>query len=333
MENRTWLQIPGPTNIPARILARLAEPMINHRGPRFARLLSACADGLRRVMRTGGDVLLFPSSGTGMLESAIVNLFSPGDTIVAASMGVFSERMAGIAEAHGVRVARIVKRWGSAVEPEDVVKILADDPGRRIAAVCLPHAETSTGVTNDLAAIRAAARATGHPALFIVDAVSSLACLPLETDAWGLDVVLSASQKGLMLPPGLGIAAVAKAAWERIGASTMPRWYWDYGRVRDCMAGGQLPYTPATALLVGLEESLRMIEEETLEGVWQRHAAVASAVRDWVRDLGLVAPARRAACLGRPHRGDASVTASSTRTSPAGSGTGIPWKSAGGSAN
>lgn len=287
MERRQFLQIPGPTNIPDRILRSLSQPIINHRGPEFEKLVAECVKGLKGIYRTSNDVLIFPSSGSGVLESAIVNLFSPGDTIIAATLGVFSERMASIAENFGLNVIRISKEWGQAVQPEEIRNVLEKDSNRVIKGVCLPQNETTSGITNDIEGVSRVIKELGHPAALIVDAVSSLACLPFETDLWNVDVVISASQKGLMLPPGMGIAAISNKAWNLIESSKMPRWYWDYRAVKEKMKENQFPYTPATTLLFGLRESLKMISEEGLENVWLRHEIMGKAVRNAIQAMGL----------------------------------------------
>jgi alanine-glyoxylate transaminase/serine-glyoxylate transaminase/serine-pyruvate transaminase len=295
MESRQYLQIPGPTNIPDRILRSLSRPLINHRGAEFAALLDGCLSGLQRILRSRNDVLIFPSSGSGALESVIVNLFSPGDQLLVVSQGLFSERMAVIAERYGLAVQRVAKEWGQAAGCEDIVAVLESDTERRLKAVCLPQHETTTGVSNDVEAIARAVAGCGHPTILVVDAVSSLACLPLETDAWGIDVVVSASQKGLMLPPGLGIVAVGPRAWRLSEGATLPRWYWDYRAVQSRLRDHQLPYTPPTTLLYGLKEAVEVLEEEGLENVWRRHAVIGSAVRSSVEAMGLALLAEEAA--------------------------------------
>jgi aspartate aminotransferase-like enzyme len=217
----------------------------------------------------------------------VVNLFSPGDCIVAASIGLFSERMAVIGEKHGLSVIRIAKEWGTSIKADEVCRILNDDGDQRIKAVCLPQNETTSGVVNDIRAVAEAMARTGHPAIIIVDAVSSLACVPLETDSWGLDLVVSGSQKGLMLPPGLGFVSIGPRAWQLVQQSSMPRWYWDYKAVKDKQADLQFPYTPPTSLLFGLKEALSILAEEGLEKVWYRHSMIATAVRKSAEAMGL----------------------------------------------
>ena len=294
MERRQLLQIPGPTNVPDRILRSLSKPLINHRGPEFEKLLENCVTGMKKVFRTTNDILIFPSSGSGALESAIVNLLSPGDTMVAVSLGLFSERMAVIAENYGVEVIRIQKEWGKGVLLEEILEVLAKDRKRKIKAVCFPQNETTSGVTIDVETLARGIRESGHPAITIVDAISSLACLPLETDDWQVDVVVSASQKGLMLPPGLSFVTLNDRAWDLVEKSTAPKWYWSYKAIKEKMREAQLPYTPATSLLFGLEEALAIIFEEGLENVWNRHREMGGAVRNAVKAMHLnLLPAER----------------------------------------
>lgn len=287
MEMRQFLQIPGPTNVPDRILRSLSKPLINHRGPEFEKLMSECINGVKKILRTNNDILMFPSSGSGALESVIVNLFSEGDTIAAASFGVFSERVAKIAENFGVNVIRISKAWGESARPEDIRKILEEDREQKIKAICVPQNETTTGVVSDIEGISKAIKESRHPALLVVDGVSSVACIPMETDLWGVDVLVSASQKGFMLPPGIGFVALNKRAWEYVEKSTLPKWYWDYKAVKERMDTLQFPYTPATLILFGLKESVDILMEEGIENVWKRHAINAQAIRNGVEALGL----------------------------------------------
>lgn len=287
MERREYLQIPGPTNVPPRILRTLSKPLINHRGPEFEELLASCVDGLKRIFRTNNDIVLFPSSGSGGLESAIVNLFSTGDTIVTACHGLFSERVALIAERYGVNTIKIQKEWGEAIKTEEIEDILKQDVDKNIKAVCLPQNETTSGISNDIESIGKMMKESGHPALLIVDVVSSIACLPFETDAWGVDVAIAASQKGFMLPPGMSMISVSERAWKLSEESKLPKWYWDYKAVRAIMGKNQLPYTPPTTLMFGLKESIDILEEEGLENVWARHALMAEAARNSVMSMGL----------------------------------------------
>ncbi|KJS21577.1 MAG: class V aminotransferase [Clostridiaceae bacterium BRH_c20a] len=287
MEQRNYLQIPGPTNVPDRILKALSKPLVNHRGEQFKEIMVKSIEGLKEIFRTDNDILIFPSSGSGVLESSIVNLFSPGDTLLISSNGVFSERVALISETYGINVIRITKEWGQAIKPEDVRKELEKDTEKKIKAVCLPQNETTSAITNDIEGISRVIKERDHPALFLVDVISSLASLPLETDNWGIDVAIGASQKGLMLPPGMGIVTVSKKAWEAVENSKLPKWYWDYKAVKSKMESYQFPYTPPTSLFFGLVEAIDMIREEGLENIWDRHNQLARAVRAATVAMGL----------------------------------------------
>jgi aspartate aminotransferase-like enzyme len=277
------LRVPGPTPVPPQVLAAMARPMINHRGPQFRALLDEILAGLRPVFGVKEDVLIFPSSGTGGLEAAIVNTLSPGDRVLSVSIGYFGDRFARIASDFGADVMHLDFPWGQAAEPEMVAQRLRLDPS--IRAVLITHNETSTGVANDLEAIARVVRDT--PALLIVDAVSSLAALPLPADAWGVDVVVTASQKALMTPPGLALVSMNDRAWLAHQTSRMPRHYWDFAAAKKAQDKGQTPYTPALSLLYGLAESLSMIQAEGLPAVYARHHAVGEFTRRGVQRLGL----------------------------------------------
>lgn len=287
MERRGYLQIPGPTNVPPRILRSLSLPLINHRGPEFEALVENCILELKSVFRTNNDILMIPSSGSGGLESAIVNLFSPGDTIAVACHGLFSERVSVIAEKYGVHVVKIEKEWGESIKAADIETVLLHDREFKIKAVCVPQNETTSGITNDIESIGKMMMHSGHSALLIVDVVSSLACLPFEMDLWGVDVAVTASQKGFMLPPGLSMIAIGKRAWRMSESSTLPKWYWDYKAMKLKLEEFQMPYTPPTTLLFGLKESLEILREEGLENVWSRHALMAQATRNAAVAMGL----------------------------------------------
>ena len=287
MKSRQYLQIPGPTNVPEAVLRSLSTPMTNYRGPVFAQLVRDNVAVLKRLLATDGEVLIFPCSGSGALEATVVNLFSPGDTIISVSQGVFSQRYGKIARAFGLEVREIEKTWGEAVEPADIEWLLSQDEAGLIKAVCLPQNETATGVANDIEAIARLIRRLEHPALLVVDGVSSVASVPLLMDEWGVDVVVSASQKGMMLPPGLGIVALNDKAWRAVAASRLPKWYWDFSAMRDAMAQGQFPYTPAVSLIYGMQVALEMLEQEGFEQVWQRHKRNARLVRTAGRAMGL----------------------------------------------
>lgn len=287
MERRKYLQIPGPTNVPDRILRSLSKPLLNHRGEEFEELVEYCVNGLKKIYKTKNDILIFPSSGSGILEASIVNLFSKGDTIAVVKLGVFSDRMADIAKSHGLNIIAIEKEWKDVVNQNDIKEVLENDKDKKIKAICLPHNETSTGIKNDIKAVSEMIKELNHPAILVVDAISSLASIELYTDDWGLDVVISSSQKGLMLPPGLGMVAISDRAWEMVEKSNIGKWYWDFKAVKKRMIGNQFPYTPSTTLLFGLKESIDMILEEGLENVWARHELMTRAIRNSANAMGL----------------------------------------------
>jgi aspartate aminotransferase-like enzyme len=277
------LRIPGPTPCPPQVLAAVAKPMINHRGRHFAELIGRVVERLKRFYRTQGDVLVLTASGTGGLEAAVVNTLSPGDRVLAVVIGAFGERFAAIAQAYGAEVVRLEYEWGRAADPDDVRRVLSRDP--RIKAVLVTHNETSTGVTNPLKALAAVVRE--HERLLLVDAVSSLGAIPLETDAWGLDVVVTGSQKGWMVPPGLAFVSVSQRAWEAYREAKMPRFYLDLGRHKEALERGQTPWTPALSVLFGLDVALEMMEAEGLENIFARHARIGEMTRQGVKALGL----------------------------------------------
>jgi aspartate aminotransferase-like enzyme len=281
MAAKRYLLTPGPTPVPPEVLAATAAPMIHHRGPDFKALFARTVYRLRQVCRTENDLLLFTSSGTGGFESAVANLVSPGDSVLAVSHGEFGERWAAMAEVYGADVRRLAYEWGEIPRAADLARALTDDPAE---LVLLVHSETSTGVVSDVEALAAAARDAG--ALVVVDAVSSLGAVPLETDAWGLDVVVSGSQKALMAPPGLSLATVSEAAWERCAGTTSPRFYHDWRRYRKSVEVGT-PFTPAVATVAGLDVALGLILEEGLETAFARHAALGRACREGAKAMGL----------------------------------------------
>ena len=285
---RPFLQIPGPTQVPDRIVRAMAQPVIDHRGPRFEALVQACLAGLRRVFQTErGHIVLYPGSGTGAWEATVVNTLSPGDRVLACVNGFFAAGFARTAAAFGVEVERLEVPYGAGVPAEEVERRLRADAAREIRAVLVVHNETSTGVTSDVAAVRAAMDRAGHPALLLVDTVSSLASIDFRFDAWGVDVALTGPQKGLMLPPGMAILAVSERALRASEKATCPRAYWDWQPVIERNRRGQYPYTPATTLLFGLREALAMLEEEGLANVFARHARLAEACRRAVRAWGV----------------------------------------------
>lgn len=287
MYRRRYLQIPGPTNIPDPVLQALNHPAINHRGNEFAELMANNVSGLQSVMQTENDILLFPSSGSGGLEAAIVNLLSPGDKVLAVNMGVFSQRMGQIAHNFGASVTWIEKEWGTAVTAADYMAVLENDPKHEYKAVFVTHNETATGVMVDVESVRRMLDDLNHPALLVVDAVSSLAITDLQTDAWRVDVVISASQKGLMLPGGLSVISVSPKAWEAHVNATMPKWYWNFSNMKQRMDMGQMPYTPAISLFFGLEVALQLLKAEGLPSVFLRHTSNARAMRVGLMAMGL----------------------------------------------
>src|SRR6059058_2705637 len=288
MPGRPFLQIPGPTLVPDRIVRAMSQPIIDHRGPRFAALVQACLDGLTRVFQTRtGHIVLYPGSGTGAWEAALVNTLSPGDRVLACVNGHFSTGFAKTAVAYGIEVERLEVAYGEGVPADRVAARLAADTAHELRAVLVVHNETSTGVTSGVAAVRAALDGSGHPALLLVDTVSSLASIDFKFDAWGVDVALTGPQKGLMLPPGMAILAVSERALTASEKATCPRAFWDWRPILERNRRGEFPYTPATMLLFGLEEALKMLDEEGLPDVFKRHWRLAEACRRAVRALGL----------------------------------------------
>lgn len=282
---RHFLQIPGPTNVPERVSLAMARAVVDHRGAGFPELTLRIFGNLRKVFATENPVLMFPSSGTGAWEAALVNTLSPGDRVLAFETGHFSTLWKEVAQKLDLDVVWVEGDWRRGIDPQLVEDWLREDSG--IAAVLAMHNETSTGVTSDIAAVRAAMDACGHSALLLVDAISSLACAPLPMDDWGIDIVISGSQKGLMLPPGLGFNAVGPRALERASHSTSRNAYWNWQAMLDNNQQGYFPYTPATTLLYGLDEALKMLLEEGMENVFARHARHAAATRAAVAAWGL----------------------------------------------
>ena len=284
MSGRPFLQIPGPTLVPDRIVRAMAQPIIDHRGPTFEALVRDCLEGLKRVFQTArGHIVLYPGSGTGAWEATIVNTLSPGDRVLACVNGHFSAGFAKTASAFGVECDRLERPYGAGVPATAVEERLRADQAHEIRAVLVVHNETSTGVTSDVAAIRRALDRVRHPALLLVDTVSSLASIDFRMDEWGVDVALTGPQKGLMLPPGMAILAVSERAVAASEKAKCPRSFWDWQPVIERNRRGQYPYTPATSLLFGLRESLAMLAEEGLANVFARHARLAEACRRAVR--------------------------------------------------
>jgi alanine-glyoxylate transaminase/serine-glyoxylate transaminase/serine-pyruvate transaminase len=284
---RHFLQIPGPTNVPERVLRAIARATIDHRGPEFGKLGLRVLAGLQKVCKTKGAIVVFPSSGTGAWEAALANTLKPGDRVLMFETGHFATLWRELAARLGLAVDFVAGDWRHGVPAAEVEARLAEDRARAIKAVCVVHNETSTGVTTNVAAVRRAIDGAGHPALFMVDTISSLASIDYRHDEWGVDVTVGCSQKGLMLPPGLGINAVGEKALAAARTGGMNRSYWDWEAMLANTKAGFFPYTPATNLLYGLDEALLMLLEEGLDNVFARHLRLAEATRRAVRAWGL----------------------------------------------
>ena len=276
---RHFLQIPGPTNIPGRILRAMSAPTIDHRGPQFEEMTREILGGLKDVFKTRNPVIVFPGSGSGAWEAALVNTLSAGDKVLAFETGQFATAWRNMAVELGLEVDFVATDWRHGVDPAVVESKLRDDPDRKIRAVLAVHNETSTGVTSDIAEVRRAIDRAGHPALLFVDAISSLGCIDLRHDEWGVDVTICGSQKGLMLPPGLAFNAVSEKALEAAKSGGMPKSYWNWEAILATNKADYFPYTPATNLLFGLREALHMLSEEGLDNVFVRHRRLAEATR------------------------------------------------------
>lgn len=284
---RHLLQIPGPTNVPDRVLHAIAQATIDHRGPDFAALGREVLDGVKAVFQTSGAVVIYPSSGTGGWEAGLVNTLSPGDRVLAFETGEFARLWAEMARRLGLIVDMVDSDWRHGVDPAIVEAKLAADTGHAIKAVLVVHNETSTGVASRVPLVRQSMDRAKHPALLMVDAVSSLASIDLRHDEWGIDVTITGSQKGLMLPPGLALQAISARALTAMKSARLPRSYWSWDSMLAANQSGYFPYTPPTNLLYGLRESLRMIGEEGLSNVFARHARLGEAARRAVAAWGL----------------------------------------------
>ena len=288
MPGRPFLQIPGPALVPERIVRAMSQSLIDHRGPQFAELLKEVLAGLKRVFQTStGEIILNPGSGTGAWESCVVNTLSPGDRVLGCVNGHFSARFCDTASAHGIEVQRLEVPYGASVPADLVQAQLRADTQRQLKAVLVLHNDTSTGVVTDIAAIRRAMDRADHPALLLVDVVSSLASMDFRFDEWQVDVALTGPQKGLMLPPGMAILSASPKALKANQSARCARYFWDWAPVLERNARGEFPYTPATALIFGLKESLAMLEEEGLGNVFSRHARLAESCRRAVKATGL----------------------------------------------
>ena len=284
---RHSLQIPGPTNLPDRVLRAMDQPLIDHRGPEFPAVTKAVVAGLKRVFKCSGPMAIYPASGTGAWEAAILNVLSPGDKVLAFETGQFATLWRNLAQRHGIEVDLIPGDWRHPADPAQCEAKLATDKNHAIKAVLVLQSETSTGVASDIAGIRRAMDRARHPALLLVDTISSLAIQDFRHDEWGVDVAVGGSQKGLMLPPGLSFNAISKKALAASKTAKLPKAYFDWQPMVDSNDTGYFPYTPATLMFFGLKEAVAMLEEEGLENVFARHERLAEATRRTVRTWGL----------------------------------------------
>ena len=284
---RHFLQIPGPSSVPDRILNAISRQVIDHRGPDFAKLGTRVLEGLKTVFKTDSNVFVFPASGTGAWEAALVNVLSPGDKVLMYETGHFATLWKSMAQRLGLNAQFIDGNWRGGVDPEKIEEVLREDTMTEIKAVCVVHNETSTGSVSDILSVRKAIDRAGHSALLMVDSISGLASIDYQHDEWGVDVTVSGSQKGFMLPPGLSFNAVSKKALMANQVAKLQRAYWDWGDMIGPNKTGYFPYTPATNLLYGLVESIDMLHEEGLENVFSRHSRHAAATRSAVRAWGL----------------------------------------------
>jgi aspartate aminotransferase-like enzyme len=286
MDDKLMLMIPGPTPVPEQVLLALAKHPIGHRSGDFAKIIAEVTEGLKWLHQTQNDVLILASSGTGAMEAGIINFLSAGDRVLVGCNGKFSERWAQVCDVYGLQTERISAEWGKPLDPEQFRAALEADTDKQIKAVIITHSETSTGVLNDLETINRYVKAHGQ-ALIIVDAVTSLGATPVPMDAWGLDVVASGSQKGFMLPPGLGFVAVSPKAWEAYATAKLPRFYLDLGKYRKEAAKNSHPFTPPVNMFFAMQVSLKMMQAEGLENIFARHQRHTNATRAAVKALNL----------------------------------------------
>ena len=277
------LRIPGPTPCPDEVLKAIGRQMINHRGKEFVEITNRITPKLKQCFQTKNDLVILSTSGTGGLESAIVNTLSPGDKVLSVSIGIFGDRFADIAKTYGAEVTSLKYEWGQAAKPDDVRKALKENPG--VKAVLVTHNETSTGTTNPLKEIAKAVKEFDK--LLLVDAVSSLSSINVETDAWDLDVVVTGSQKGWMVPPGLAFVSISERAWKAHAEAKMPRYYFDYSKAKKFLADGQTPWTPTVSVFFGMDVALDMMLKEGLPNIFARHERIAGKARAWVKSKGL----------------------------------------------
>ena len=285
MDNKMMLMIPGPTPVPEPVLLALAKHPIGHRSGDFASIMADVTSGLKWLHQTQYDVLILTASGTGAMEAGIINFLSPGDRVLVGSNGKFGERWAEVCDAYGLNTERVSAEWGKPLDPEQFRTLLEADTAKQIKAVIITHSETSTGVLNDLETINRYVKA--HGALILVDAVTSLGAANVPVDAWALDVVASGSQKGYMLPPGLGFVSVSPKAWEAYATAKLPRYYLDLGKYRKDAAKNTTPFTPPVNMFFALQVALKMMQAEGLETIFARHQRQMHATRAAMRSLGL----------------------------------------------
>ena len=284
---RHFLQIPGPSAVPDRILSAISQQTIDHRGPDFAKVGLKALNGMKSIFKTDAHVFIYPSSGTGAWEAALVNCLSPGDRVLMFETGHFATLWKKLADKLGIKAEFIEGDWRGGADPDRIEACLAEDKAHEIKAVCVVHNETSTGSVSPIAAVRRAIDNANHPALLMVDTISGLASLDYRHDEWGVDVTVSGSQKGLMLPPGLSFNAVSAKAMAASKTAVSKRSYWDWGEMVGPNEKGYFPYTPGTNLLYGLNEAIDMLHEEGLDNVFARHARHGAAARAAVRAWGL----------------------------------------------
>jgi len=283
---KKYIMAPGPTPIPAEVLAEASMPIMHHRTPQFQAIFKAASEGLQMFFRTTQPIMTFASVGTGVMESAVANMTSPGEKVLVAACGHFGNRWKDICKVYGVQVEHLEAEWGTAVDPEAVRQKLKASPDIKLVFTTLN--ETSTGVANDIQTLTKVVHEAG--ALIVVDAISGLGAMPCETDAWGIDLVISGSQKGFMIPPGLAFVCASKAAVEKTKTAKNPRYYFSYDKALKKMTEEKMPdtpFTPAISLIIQLKKALEIIKEEGMEKVWQRHAGLAKATRAGVEALGL----------------------------------------------
>ncbi len=282
---KRYLMTPGPTPVPAEVLLAQARPIIHHRTPEYTDILVSVTNDLKYVFQTENDVFVFACSGTGVMESAVTNLFSPGDKVIACSNGKFGDRLVELAEVYNLEVIKLEYEWDQVVNPDDIAAKLKENPD--VQGVLLVHSETSTGVLNNVQKIGEVVKDTD--AVLVVDSITGIGAVDVKTDEWGLDIVMTGSQKGLMLPPGLACVSVSEKAWKKVEKAKTPNYYFSYAKAKKAYdkPSPQNPFTPPVSLIIGLAEALKMMREEGLENIIKRHAALAEAARAGAEALGL----------------------------------------------